>query len=86
MRPKVRVFERHRVHFKGTHYPPYAASGEGFFAEISWETEVKVGETEPQAVERALQELQSGLTQGRIGAIIRADSLEDRLRRVTQGA
>ena len=79
-RPKVRVFERKRINIAGARYMP----GEGFYAEIGYEIEIKVGESENAAVSRALSELEAEIKRGQSAA--GAESLEDRLRRLKGGA
>jgi hypothetical protein len=79
-RPKVRVFERKRVHFPpGVPAPKYRDPLEGTFVEISYETDMKPGERESQAARRALDELSAELSSG---GSMQPDSLEDRLRKL----
>lgn len=86
MRPKVKVFERKKVHFTGG--SPYGP-GEGFYAEISHESEIRVGEQPNEAVQRALSELQEMITTQPPGTArsptVAPDSLEERIRKATAG-
>lgn len=82
-RPKVKVFERKVVNIPGS---KYTNIHEGFFVEISYETEINIGESENEAVQRALNELQAEITTGRLdrtGSTVNTfSSIEDRLRKV----
>ena len=80
-RPRVRVFERKRVHFPPGAGPKYRDPLEGTFVEISYETELKPGERENQGVRRALDELSEELSSG--GLAMQPDSLEDRIRKLS---
>ena len=73
-RPIVRIYERKRVNIPG-------GSSSEVYAEIGYETEIRVGESESAAVQRAMNELTAELQKG--GAI-RADSFEERIRKATK--
>jgi len=87
-RPIIRVFERHRVPAP-VGSPVVYKEGEGFFADIVWETELRVGEDLNIAVRRALTELQAKIA-GNLGSGGKpstssgpqAESMQDRINRV----
>jgi hypothetical protein len=78
MRPKVKIVERKRVNLPGL----VVDREQGTFIEVSYETEIKVGESEGGAVARALNELTAELG---TGPAIKPGTLEDRLRKMQKG-